>query len=121
MRVRLRLQRLGRKKLPFYRIVAASSIVKRDGKFLDILGLYHPTVKEEASQTRLNKDKILSWLNKGAEPSHTVKKLITQAGFWQEFASEKQKKHEERVKKINKRNKATKKATKKVVKKVVKK
>ena len=105
MRVRLRLQRFGKKKLPFYRIVAASSVVKRDGKFLDILGLYHPTVKEEASQTRLNKDKILSWLNKGAEPSDTIKNIITKAGLWQEFASEKQKKHEERIKKVNKRKK----------------
>ena len=66
MLVRLRLQRFGRKKLPFYRVIAASSTVKRDGKFLDILGLYHPTVREESKQVRLDQEKIFEWLKRGA-------------------------------------------------------
>lgn len=57
MTVKLRLQRYGTKKRPFYRIVATSSSVKRDGKFLEIVGLYHPLVKE-GGQVRLEKKKF---------------------------------------------------------------
>ncbi len=88
MRVRLRLQRFGRKKLPFYRIVATSSSVKRDGRFLEIVGIYHPTIKDLSNQIKLNEEKILSWLNKGASPSETVKKILSNTGLWKQYTSE---------------------------------
>jgi len=88
MTVKLRLQRYGTKKRPFYRIVATSSSVKRDGKFLEIVGLYHPLVKDD-SQVRLEKDKISAWLDKGAQPSDTVRNILSKAGMWKPFAEAK--------------------------------
>jgi small subunit ribosomal protein S16 len=88
MTVKLRLQRYGTKKRPYYRIVAASSTVKRDGKFLEIVGLYHPLVKA-GEQVRLEKDKIDTWLKKGAQPSDTVKNILSKAGMWKPFAEAK--------------------------------
>jgi small subunit ribosomal protein S16 len=88
MTVKLRLQRFGTKKRPYYRIVAATSTVKRDGKFLDILGIYHPLVKE-GEQIRLEKDKINEWLKKGAQPTDTVRSILSKAGVWKPFAEAK--------------------------------
>ena len=88
MTVKLRLQRYGTKKRPYYRIVATSSTVKRDGQFLDIVGLYHPLVKD-GSQVRLEKEKISSWLSKGAQPSDTVRSILSKAGIWKPFAEAK--------------------------------
>lgn len=88
MTVKLRLQRFGTKKRPYYRIVAATSTVKRDGKFLDILGIYHPLVKED-EQIRLEKDKINEWLKKGAQPTDTVRSILSKAGVWKPFAEAK--------------------------------
>ena len=98
MLVKLRLQRLGRKKLPFYRIVAASSSAKRDGKFLQIIGIYHPTVEDPAKQIRLEEDKTRYWLENGAQSTQTVKKLLSKIGFWQEFTQTKQQKLLDKVK-----------------------
>jgi small subunit ribosomal protein S16 len=78
MPVRLRLQRQGRKKQPFYFIVAADSRSPRDGKFLDKIGTYDPT-KVPAS-IDLNNDKALNWLEKGAQPSDTVHKILSYKG-----------------------------------------
>ena len=107
MRVRLRLQRFGRKKLPFYRIVATSSSVKRDGRFLEIVGLYHPTLKDSSNQIKLDKEKILSWLNKGASPSETVKKILSHTGLWKQYAGE----VSDRIKERKKRKKTRKKSS----------
>lgn len=84
MQVKLRLQRFGNKKRPYYRIVASNSGQKRDGKFLEILGIYHPVSKGE--QVRLEEEKIRKWLNLGAQPSETVKSLLSQQGIWADFA-----------------------------------
>lgn len=89
MQVKLRLQRMGSKKKPFYRIIAASSISKRDGKFLDIVGLYHPVVDED-KQTRLDNEKIKNWLEKGAQPTDPVKAILRKAGIWSDFAKAKE-------------------------------
>jgi small subunit ribosomal protein S16 len=78
MPVRLRLQRQGRKKQPFYFIVAADSRSPRDGKFLEKIGTYDPT-KVPAS-IDLNNDKALNWLDKGAQPSDTVHKILSYKG-----------------------------------------
>lgn len=107
MTVRLRLQRFGSKKRPFYRIVAASSANKRDGKFLEIIGLYHPISPEE-NQIRLNEDRIRHWLNMGAQPSETVKNVLQKQGIWKEFMAEKTKRKAEKRKRKNQARKSQK-------------
>ena len=109
MTVKLRLQRYGTKKRPYYRIVAASSTVKRDGKFLEVVGLYHPLVKDE-QQVRLEKDKISAWLDKGAQPSDTVKNLLSKAGMWKPFAEAKAIKAGAKNKRLNEKTKSKRKA-----------
>lgn len=87
MAVKLRLIRMGAKKAPFYRIVAADSRAPRDGRFIELLGTYDPncnpvkvTVKEE---------RVLEWLNNGAQPSDTVKNLLSKQGIIKKFADSK--------------------------------
>ena len=75
MAVRIRLTRLGRKKRAFYRIIVADSESKRDGKFLDIVGTYNPLT--EPADITINNDKLQEWLGKGAQPTTTVKSLIS--------------------------------------------
>jgi small subunit ribosomal protein S16 len=74
MAVKIRLTRLGRKKLPYYRIIVADVEAKRDGKFLDIVGSYDP-LKDPAEIT-FDSEKLQSWLDKGAKPTTTVKSLM---------------------------------------------
>jgi len=74
MAVKIRLTRLGRKKLPYYRIVVADVEAKRDGKFLDMVGTYDP-LKDPAEIT-FDLEKLQSWLDQGAKPTTTVKSLI---------------------------------------------
>jgi len=74
MAVKIRLTRLGRKKMPYYRIVVADVESKRDGKFLDIVGTYDP-LKDPAEIT-FDSDKLQSWLDQGAKPTQTVRSLI---------------------------------------------
>ncbi|MGD9487720.1 MAG: 30S ribosomal protein S16 [Calditrichaceae bacterium] len=80
MAVRLRLRRMGRKKSPFYRIVAADSRAPRDGRFIEMLGTYDPLQKP--FQVEFEEDRVLYWLKNGAEPSQTVKNLFQRKGFW---------------------------------------
>ena len=75
MAVKIRLTRLGRKKMPFYRIIVADIEAKRDGKFLDILGTYDPM--KDPAEVKIDSDKLKIWLDRGAKPSNTVKSLIT--------------------------------------------
>ena len=77
MAVRIRLTRLGRKKKAYYRIIVADSESKRDGKFLDIVGTYDP-LKNPAAIT-IDQTKLQEWLGKGAQPTTTVKSLISKA------------------------------------------
>ena len=74
MAVKIRLTRLGRKKLPYYRIIVADVEAKRDGKFLDIVGTYDP-LKDPAEIT-FDSEKLQSWLAQGAQPTTTVKSLM---------------------------------------------
>jgi len=74
MAVKIRLTRLGRKKMPYYRIVVADVEAKRDGKFLDIVGTYDP-LKDPAEIT-FDSEKLQSWLDQGAKPTQTVRSLI---------------------------------------------
>ncbi len=77
MAVRIRLARAGAKKKPFYRIVAADSRMKRDGRFLEKLGSYNPLTKE----ADIKKESIEKWLSAGASASETVTKLLIKKGF----------------------------------------
>ena len=79
--VKIRLTRIGSKKKPFYRLVAADTRSPRDGRFIEILGFYNPHA--DPIEIRLNAERIISWLQKGAQPSDTVKSLLKQAGVWQ--------------------------------------
>lgn len=76
MAVRIRLTRHGRKKKPYYRIVVANSEAKRDGKFLEIVGTYDPM--QTPALVNIKYDKLQYWLDKGAQPSVTVKSLMQQ-------------------------------------------
>jgi small subunit ribosomal protein S16 len=74
MAVKLRLTRVGSKKNPIYRIVAADSRSPRDGKFIEIIGRYNP--QHEPSLIEVDEEKAKKWLSNGAQPSETVAKLL---------------------------------------------
>ena len=80
MGVKLRLRRMGTKKKPYYRIIAVDSRKKRDGAFLENLGIYHP-LEENENEVNLKEDRIRNWLEIGAKPSHTVKILLNKKGI----------------------------------------
>jgi small subunit ribosomal protein S16 len=85
--VRIRLQRHGRKKRPFYRLVAADARFQRDGRFLERLGHYNPLT--DPSEVVIDEEKALKWLKRGAQPSDTAKNLLSQTGIWERFIAEK--------------------------------
>ncbi len=74
MAVKIRLARHGKKKHPFYRIVAADVQAPRDGRFLEILGTYDPNI--EPAAVKLQTERIQHWLDKGATPTDTVRSLL---------------------------------------------
>ena len=76
MTVRIRLQRHGAKKRPFYRVVAADQRAPRDGRFIELLGTYDPL--QDPPAIRLKKDRVDYWLGVGADPSDTAKWIIGQ-------------------------------------------
>ena len=77
--VRLRLRRMGAKKAPFYRVVAADATSPRDGRFIEVLGHYNPT--KDPQIIELKEDRIRYWLDVGAQPSDTVRSLFRQKGL----------------------------------------
>ncbi|MBM3422465.1 MAG: 30S ribosomal protein S16 [Chlorobi bacterium] len=81
--VKIRLKRAGRKKMPFYQIVAADSRAPRDGKFLEVVGHYQPTAKPHA--VTLKKDRVSYWMQTGAQPTDTVRSLIRSTGLLHEL------------------------------------
>jgi len=86
MAVKLRLTRMGAKKKPAYRIVASDSRVKRDGKYIELVGRYNPILNE----TVVNEEVALKWLRNGAIPTDTVRSILSNAGVMKKFAEEKQ-------------------------------
>jgi small subunit ribosomal protein S16 len=78
MAVTIRLTRMGSKKKPFYRLVAADSRFPRDGRFIEVLGTYDPNPNPPA--IKLNREKVEAWLNQGASVSATVKSLLKKGG-----------------------------------------
>ena len=83
MAVKLRLRRMGSKKHPFYRIVATDSRYQRNGRFLESLGHYDPM--ENPYKLEVDRDKVIEWLNKGAQMSDTVEGLLRSKGIVQDF------------------------------------
>ena len=90
MAVKIRLKRMGAKKSPFYRIVAADSRMPRDGRFIEQLGTYDP--RQNPAVVTIKEDEVLAWLNKGAQPSDTVRNLLIQKVIMKKFADSKAKK-----------------------------
>ncbi len=89
MAVKLRLQRYGSKKRPFYRVVATESTSPRDGRFIEIIGTYHPIEKDVI---KIDEEKALNWLEKGAQPTDTVKSIFTKLGINEKFVNSKKNK-----------------------------
>ena len=83
MAVNVRLLRMGKKKQAYYRIVTADSRRARDGRFLEVVGTYNP-IKVPA-EVKIHEDKLTQWLNEGAQPTSTVKTLLTQVGFIEKY------------------------------------
>ncbi|MBU0646720.1 30S ribosomal protein S16 [Patescibacteria group bacterium] len=77
--VKIRLTRLGAHKRPFYRVVVADSRTRRDGPFIEILGTYNPL--KEPSEIILDMEKAKIWLQRGAQPTEIVKKLMQRASL----------------------------------------
>jgi small subunit ribosomal protein S16 len=75
--------RMGKKKQPTYRVVAADSRSPRNGRFIEIVGTYQP--RSEPSIVNIDNDKAVAWLQKGAQPTETVKKILEISGAWGEF------------------------------------
>ena len=98
MAVKLRLKRMGAKKRPYYRIVAADSRSPRDGRFIEAVGTYDPIKKD--NNITLEEDKIMKWLGNGAEPTDTVRSILSASGVWKKFkeASNKPKAKKEEAK-----------------------
>ena len=83
MAVKIRLKRLGKVRVPQYRIVVVDSRKKRDGKVIEEIGKYHP--KEDPSYIAVVSDRVQYWLGVGAQPSDAVAKILTITGDWQTF------------------------------------
>ena len=79
MSVKIRMRRMGAKRKPFYRIVVADSRMPRDGRFIEEVGYYNPV--SVPKELKLDEDKIFEWLKKGAQPSDTVRSLLSSAGL----------------------------------------
>jgi small subunit ribosomal protein S16 len=81
--VKLRLMRMGKKKQPTYRVVAADARSPRDGRFIEIVGTYQPRL--DPSVINIDNDKAVAWLRQGAQPTERVEKLLKISGAWEEF------------------------------------
>ena len=83
MSVKIRLARGGAKKKPFYQVVVADERCPRDGRFIENLGQYDP--KQNPPLVALKEEQTLAWLQKGAQPTETVRQLLRQQGVWAKF------------------------------------
>jgi len=77
--VKIRLKRMGKKKSPFYRVVIADSRYPRDGRFIEEIGTYDPTVNP--TKFNIDGEKAQSWIKNGAQPTETVKSLLKKQGI----------------------------------------
>ncbi|MGL5640577.1 MAG: 30S ribosomal protein S16 [Mycoplasmoidaceae bacterium] len=115
--VKIRLTRMGRHKLPYYRIVAVDSRTRRDGAFIELLGHYEPF----SGKVDVKKELIFKWLNAGAQPSETILAILKDKGLWKEYQDSKVRKAKPNKKRKLSSAKKAKKAEGKKPKKIVKK
>ena len=80
MSLKIRLKKFGSKKRPYYRIVVQDVREPRDGKTIDEVGIYHP-IEAEERQIAFDPDKVRNWLDKGAQPTDTVRRLLNKKQF----------------------------------------
>ena len=85
--VKIRLKRMGAHKKPFYRIVAADSRSPRDGRIIEAIGTYNPTTNP--ANVTLNEELAMKWLNDGAQPTDTVRNILSKQGIMKRFHEEK--------------------------------
>lgn len=85
--VKLRLKRMGAKKVPFYRIVVADSRAPRDGRDIDTIGTYDPT--KNPAIVNIDEEKAINWLNKGAIATETVRNLLAKNGTMKKYTDQK--------------------------------
>lgn len=86
MSTRIRLRRMGANKRPFYRVVVADQRSPRDGRFIEIIGKYHPL--EDPSLIEIDAERAMYWLRVGAQPSDQVRNLMSKVGIWETFVAE---------------------------------
>ena len=79
MAVKIRLRRIGAKKAPFYRVIVADSRSPRDGRFIEEIGYYNPLTNP--AEIKIDAEKAKKWLGTGAQPTETVKALLTKSGI----------------------------------------
>ena len=89
MAVKLRLKRIGGRQKPFYRIVAADSRSPRNGKFIELIGTYNPLKGNEV--VSVDEEKVMKWLNNGAEPTDTVRNILSNQGIMKKYTDSKAK------------------------------
>lgn len=92
MAVKIRLKRMGAKKRPFYRVVVSDSRSPRDGRFIETLGHYDSTT--EPAVIKIDEEKAIDWLQKGAQPTDTVKNLLSKTGILKKWDEVKRTKKE---------------------------
>ena len=83
MAVKIRLKRMGAKKAPFYRIIVADARSPRDGRFIDTLGTYNHLTNQ--AEIKVKEEETLNWLTKGAQPTDTVKNILSKAGIMEKY------------------------------------
>ncbi|HOB16621.1 MAG TPA: 30S ribosomal protein S16 [Defluviitoga sp.] len=81
--VKIRLNRMGRRHKPFYRVVVVDSRNKRTGKYIESLGYYDPL--NESNQYKIDEEKALEWLLKGAQPTDTARRILRKAGVMKKY------------------------------------
>ena len=87
MAVTIRLRRTGSKHRPYYRVVVTDSRMPRDGRFIEVLGSYYPI--EKPGRVTVDENKVMEWLDKGAETSDTVNSLLKQIGLLEKWSRKK--------------------------------
>ena len=91
MAVKIRLNRMGAKKNPYYRIVVADSRAPRDGRFIEVLGNYDPS--QQPALVNVDEEKVIDWMSKGAQPTDTVRSLFSKKGIMAKFDEKKRSKN----------------------------
>ncbi len=87
--VKMRLQRFGKRNQPYYRVVVADSRRARDGKYLEVLGFYNPRKEKQEDQVDIDEERALVWLSSGAQPTDTVRNILSKKGVMEKFHNQK--------------------------------